>query len=538
MVDTGKGRRRVGKMPPDPIDERQLERWLARQPREWSVVIAARAALRVLPLARAEQSLSTFVLSIFRATAIARFTAKYPNRANRHAARRAAAAVFAADDAAAAAAAAASAAADVAVFAADAAAAAAASAAAYAAVTPAILIDVDALASGAMTPQQLADVALSSGTHDPRLVSDWQSMKLALLEQGGHWSVWIDWYESVLSGNPSRSEDEDAAFTDLAGELRWLSVEAVNTEIARRLRAIRGKEGAAVDSPTPTLSKAETIARLAEIASPQPSINDRGQLDAGPNKPFDIPTVDEDLSTLPLRQRNLIAGILSDLPANAPRYLSYHLRSYDDELRARGTQPILGILKDNADIIAAAVGAANAEDEWLEPGQRKQFERFAENHSKFVEHFPLDLEREEFYARTEIDEDGAIGPMFVEPFKEIERETEKAAKSGVATADFLAIMGQMTEFARVISTLPPSPPANERPPTSSTIRISPEDRINPVTPKKRFILRSLGTLERSYNLAGSTVTFATASYNAVSPNFAELAAALKRGVEFLLGFLR
>ncbi len=363
-------------------------------------------------------------------------------------------------------------------------------------------------------------------------------MKSALLREGGHWLVWIDWYESVLSGTPSRSEDEDAAFTDVAGKLSWDNAEAANTEIAQRIGAIRGKNGAIADSPTQTLSKAETIARLAEVASPQPSINERGQLDAGPNKAFDIPTVDEDLSTLPLRQRNLIAGILSDLPANAPKYLTHHLRSYEDELRARGTQPILGILKDNADIIAAAVGAANAEDEWLEPGQRKQFERFAENHIKFVEHFPLDLEREEFYAQTEVDDGNAAGPAFVEPFKEIERETEKAAKSGVATADFLAIMGQMTEFARVISTLPPSPPANEGPPTSSTIKISPEERINPVAPKKRFILRSLGTLERSYNLAGSTVTFATASYSAVSSNLAELAAALKRGVEFLAGFLR
>src|SRR6202008_4352734 len=116
-----------------------------------------------------------------------------------------------------------------------------------------------------------------------------------------------------------------------------------------------------------------------------------------------IPEVDDDLAELPFRQRNLIKNILRDLPENAPKHLKDFLRSYDDELKARGTQPMLGILRDDADIIAAAVHAPRAEDEWLEAGMRKAFGRFAENHQHIIDHYPLDPKREETYAATDVD---------------------------------------------------------------------------------------------------------------------------------------
>jgi hypothetical protein len=44
-------------------------------------------------------------------------------------------------------------------------------------------------------------------------------------------------------------------------------------------------------------------ARLAEVASPAPSLAPDGRLDAGQNKVFDAPTEDNDLPELPIQQR-------------------------------------------------------------------------------------------------------------------------------------------------------------------------------------------------------------------------------------------
>jgi hypothetical protein len=259
-----------------------------------------------------------------------------------------------------------------------------------------------------------------------------------------------------------------------------------------------------------------TRTELANVASPAPSITPDGRLDAGPNPTYDVPTVDSDLPTLPIRQRVLIQTIKSDLPPNAPKHLRASLDNYDDELRAQGVQPILGVLKDMAEIIQACVGATSADREWLEEGMKEAFARFAANHVLFVQHFPLDPKREDLYARTRVNEGEVTGRRISKPFEEVAAASREANEAGLTTDNFLRIVDKMAEFAVVVSTLPPQPKSASltrgygAPPAALGGAVEVDDitiRQNAlVSPKKRILLSGFGFLERACNLLASSVT--------------------------------
>ena len=85
-------------------DRRSFRAWLETQPGEVGVLMAARAALRVLPLfahfaekAASPRQFADLTASLFRATALARVAGTYPTRAKELAAAAAAAAAYAAD---------------------------------------------------------------------------------------------------------------------------------------------------------------------------------------------------------------------------------------------------------------------------------------------------------------------------------------------------------------------------------------------------------------------------------------------------------
>jgi hypothetical protein len=270
---------------------------------------------------------------------------------------------------------------------------------------------------------------------------------------------------------------------------------------------------------------------LAGVASPAPSLSSDGRLDAGPNSIFDAPIVDDDLSCLPIRQFALIKTILADLPSNAPRHLSVALKNYGDELKARGVQPILGLLKDMAAIIEAAAGAEDARREWLEEGVHKAFERFEVNHDLFVRHFPLDPQREELYSKIYVDEGAVTGDALSRPFEDVARATIKANQAHLTTDDFLKIVDKMAEFAKVVSTQPaafvvnhsvrgsePSRPASEPQASANGVR--------KVSLKKRILLSGFGFIERCYNLLGSTASL-------LSPDGMSLLNAFKRALSSL-----
>lgn len=282
-------------------------------------------------------------------------------------------------------------------------------------------------------------------------------------------------------------------------------------------------------------------AQLAKVASPAPSLAADGRLDAGANSPYDEPINSDDLPTLPIRQRAIINSILSDLPGNSPQYLKTTLESYDDELKVRGAQPILGLLKDMFEIIAAAVGDPLAQQEWLVSGLQKAFEKLAENHRTLVSHFPLDPEREEIYAQTLVEESEATGHSLSGPFRQVAQAAHDANKAGLATDDFLKVVDKLAEFATIISALPlsrPPPTTTGRNPEADaqTIVVQPDDRIGavgqPVSAKKRILLSGLGFFERAYNLIGSTVTIGA------TPEGLAFVRQLRESITALLNFLR
>jgi hypothetical protein len=261
--------------PPDLSDQEVIRQWLESKQREWSVVIAARAALRVVPLAgqprlRARQA-SAVLLPVFRATAIARFAAVYPNRAIE-----AIAAADAAYEAAvrtsaflapAAYAAAWTAAQAAARTASTEAANLAAEAAAYAADAPgtssdavygAVQQDAVALANG-IPAAGLARAPLwqnGEGINAFRQSTErfWVELRNNLISLGSHWKVWTDWYDEALGGSPpllAHSEAWDAAFTDVQDpSYLWKSPlpwdngpEVVNLAIKARLDATSRSRG-------------------------------------------------------------------------------------------------------------------------------------------------------------------------------------------------------------------------------------------------------------------------------------------------------
>jgi hypothetical protein len=275
----------------------------------------------------------------------------------------------------------------------------------------------------------------------------------------------------------------------------------------------RFQSNATADFARETLQPSVRRAKLAEVASPAPFLASDGRLDAGPNVTYDAPGGDDDLRLL-LRQRALIKTIVDGLPGNAPKQLRSALESYDDELKVRGVQPILGLLKDMAAIIEADASVPDANQDWFQKGMRKPFNLFAENHALVVARFLLDPEREELYANTTVDEDKASGLTLSAPFEAVASATLDANKVGLTTDNFLKIVNKLAEFAKVTSTMPP-PSLPSRIPESRDQEENPltagaEDRIAGTPPivsaRKRVLLSGFGFFERVYNLVASTAT--------------------------------
>lgn len=391
---------------PDPRDYTAFRDWLNSKPRQWSVVIAARAALRVLPLVYApglNDYEAIIILPLFRAAAISRLAAVCPHREIENTAAGAAAgaahgaAINArhADDYAAYA----TAAANAARYAATVASARYAilhyataipagvptddATARYAAVAITAAARYAAAADGAEADANTltavydgrrysgADIATLSLTRShlwaPHLgrpdaiAKTWSDLKTSLLRSGDHWRVWTDWYDEILAGSPpspERDEAWEAAFTDVDSPLPWEDgPEAVNLAIKARLEALQAPQEASL-APLPE-----------QAPGPHYRANPDGRIDRAPATEMDAEGNDlgliEQLRPLVLRAA---ADLRSRLPINQFPELITTVRHYEAALQPANARSVswgevwgLGVLLQNA----AAAAERNISDRLL-----------------------------------------------------------------------------------------------------------------------------------------------------------------------------
>lgn len=314
--------------PPDPADTEKFAAWLATKDRSWSVVIAARAALRVLPLighsrgsGRGEQ-----VLSAFRAAAISRFAVVYPNSEMGVAA---AAAANDADYAAA------RAQLDIDDYGSTRATRACAVAytttytaaysvayidsadrVAYAAAEAELLglvaaIRIDAVRlEGGVSPAELARelLWLEANTKLPRWAKTArQELSDTLVRLGDHWHVWADWYADVVAGRP-HADAWEKAFVDLDPDdpLPWDDgPKAVNERIAARLAKLEKSKVTPGDEEPSVLTQRPSSHRFDWRG-------DRLEALAVVESPFD-PLLAETLATeLREKGRDLLAALVKN----------------------------------------------------------------------------------------------------------------------------------------------------------------------------------------------------------------------------------
>jgi hypothetical protein len=244
----------------------ELERWFVGKPREWAVVIAARAALRTVPfLIRGGNPPSDLVADVgriivlpgLRCMAPAWVAAKFPShdadvRASAAAAADALAgadtlssAVRAAHVVSAPASAAGYDGAAAAAHAVTAAHGAGRSDAESAAAFDSAWADVSADARE-LDENQTEPAALAAHTlwpHGTPAWADraWQRLRDALLAENDDWWVWTDWYEARLNGRPPPEEALEVARVMIEQEIWRQGPRAVNGRIERLIEQYEGR---------------------------------------------------------------------------------------------------------------------------------------------------------------------------------------------------------------------------------------------------------------------------------------------------------
>lgn len=363
----------------------------------------------------------------------------------------------------------------------------------------------------------------------------WASASKRLYALDHTYEVWLNLYDCRIlakksafdiPGDHDRTEDKAilARLADAKNEDFWDKGSTyVNTTLQSWIDEARDRV-----RPPPKLTTAEVKAAVVKYASPDARIVD-DRLDAGPNPIFDKPRYDGDLATLPSQMRAFL-GVLTKGLRNAPDIVRNCIAAYDDELLVRGTQPIVGTLKGLASAIATQIWITPDEadkdnpDAWAPKDAREWdagtidlLRTFFKTHIDLIDHFPLDPEREAMLAATPIDEVAASDKALTDPVDKVTELIIALAENGLATDNIVRIVKAHADYTRDIAGMP-KPDEAQLP---STI----------VTPKGRHVLQTAGFYLHTYSILGTTVTLA--AYPPVQALMAQLVIA----AEQLLGFI-
>lgn len=232
------------------LEEKTVGHWFGTQPREVVITLAARTALRALPLIAAELDQRGFkewvrrgfeVLPFFRIAHATWTFLRTPNDSTSAAVRAALQPIsvnsIAGSAVTLAAAATLSRSRDsIAEFAARAIGAAVRADSAIADITLAELMLFDrgsSYTARAEVASELASTDLWQGEMAHAIANAWALLKSRMLLAGDDWHVWVNWYEDRLAGRPSLGEAFDIAVATLPDELWKRGPKAVNAEIGR-----------------------------------------------------------------------------------------------------------------------------------------------------------------------------------------------------------------------------------------------------------------------------------------------------------------
>jgi hypothetical protein len=285
-------------------------------------------------------------------------------------------------------------------------------------------------------------------------------------------------WAAAYNADPSGARRKLVAFLLSPTALTPLARQIVRRSLVGLSEAQRKAAVLEAIAPVRTPSRNEIKEKLAEVASPQATINAREQLDAGPNATFDRPFVDADLPELPSVQRALANALRESLPRNAPPIVGTSLRHYRDHLLERGTQPIVRELDDFAAAVSTECEGPESSN-WKSAGLAELFKRFLANHAFLRTHFPL--KGEALFAEIPIDEEKAVGPILSNPIKEVAAAMQDVAAIDKATRAIANAAAGSAAFANDLASLPR--PQNPVDPKSAHVSV-----------KRRYVLGTIGFL--------------------------------------------
>lgn len=276
------------------------------------------------------------------------------------------------------------------------------------------------------------------------ITSLWFGLQAIFRKANDDWDIWSDWYFDVLSG----ARGDQFLFglnTGQALEL-WSKVALIDNSIWQEgptvlnaeFKYLVEKEKKKSSTLSTNFNQVDpSPSEIAEIASPQPFINDAGQLDAKPNAEFNRVIAAEVLKALPRRQKALAETLISSLPRQAPRTIISALNSYTSELSEKHPSPDIVLLDDMVAILNADFKAPDAH-EWLVAGLNEAAQRFNEAHWILKEHYPLSGFRDKIIDNIKIKEtDIPIRPL-QEMIKQLLAQAELLRNEGKVTEKFVA----------------------------------------------------------------------------------------------------